>query len=188
MANLIPVSLSDPKFDEIAGRVHVSFPNSCILWIDKISNTELENAHEILFENIRKNRENAKIEKLELFHGTTEFSAKIICEEGFKKELNKTSAFGKGTYFAKDASYSFSYSTKESLGNEIVYMLLCSVIVGKCIIGFTNMEIDTLEADNTINKLENPTIFVTPYDKGGIPKYLIAFHKYPDGNSYYYEM
>ena len=56
-------------------------------------------------------------------------------------------------------------------------MLLCSVIVGKCICGTSGIEIDKSKADNFVDKIENPTIVVSPYDKGGIPKYLIAFHK-----------
>ena len=67
-----PISLSNPKFDEIAGRVHHSFPNSCILWIDEIHNPELEKDHETLFENIKKyerkklKNENYSTEQLKL--------------------------------------------------------------------------------------------------------------------------
>lgn len=179
MATLIPVSLSNLKFDEIASRIKKSFPDSCILWIDEIKNPDLEEEHLLLFEEIKKKRPNIVVTQQELFHGTSESAAKFICDEGFKTEYNTVSAYGKGTYFAKDASYSFGYSTKNSSNREIVYMLLCSVIVGATEIGTDRKKINTHISDNTVDKLKDPFIVVTPYDKGGIPKYLIAFHKNP---------
>jgi len=179
MATFSALSLSDPKYDEIAKRVREHFPNSCILWIDKVSNPELETEHQILYENIQKIRPTTDVKQVELFHGTNQYAANAICMDGFKKDLNKTSAYGKGTYFAKYASYSFEYSKKSTLKSEIVYMLLCSVIIGTTIIGTNNMEINTEIVDNTVDNMKIPTIVVTPYDKGGIPKYLIAFHKDP---------
>jgi hypothetical protein len=176
MANLTALNMADSKYNDISDKVHFSFPNSCILWIDRISNTILEEQHETLFENIKKNRPDIVVDKKELFHGTTELVSKIICEDGFETSFNKTSAYGKGTYFAKDAKYSFEYSSRGSK-DDIVYMLLCSVIVGKSVCGSHNMEIDKLEADNSVDRIIDPKIFVTPYDKGGIPKYLIAFNK-----------
>jgi len=176
MATFTPISLSKTKYDEISRRIHESFPDSCVLWIDQVSNPQLESEHETLFENIKKRRPDTRVEKKELFHGTTEYALKSICDNGFDVSFNKTSSFGKGTYFARNAKYSFSYSTKSSK-NEIVYMLLCSVIIGKTIVGSNNMIIDKLKEDNSIDTIMNPNIFVTPYDKGGIPKYLIAFHK-----------
>jgi hypothetical protein len=177
MATLTALSMSNSKYNEISKSVHYSFPNSCILWIDQISNKRLEEEHETLFQNITKNRSDIIVEKKELFHGTTEDVSKIICQDGFDISFNKTSAYGKGTYFAKDAKYSFDYSSRGSK-DDIVYMLLCSVIVGKSVTGTHNMAIDKLEADNSVNSIIDPKIFVTPYDQGGIPKYLIAFHKF----------
>lgn len=170
MATLEPLSLSNKKYDEIAGRVRESFPNSCILWIEEVFNDELEKAHQDLFESI------PGATKMELFHGTTEKAAISICNEGFKTEYNVTSAYGKGTYFAKNASYSIDYSKKNAIKTDIVYMLLCSVIVGKTVIGSQSVHNTT---DTMVNNINAPTIFISPIDAGGIPKYMIAFHKNP---------
>jgi hypothetical protein len=180
MATLKPLSVSSAKYDEIAGRVRASFPNSCILWIDEVSNSELEREHESLFDEIQKKRVGVVVTKEELFHGTTERAVNAICNEGFKTEYNTVSAYGRGTYFAKNASYSFSYSKKSlSYGKEIVYMMLCSVIVGMSQRGTNNGIIDTMNVDTNVDNLADPNIFVSPYDKGGIPKYVIAFHTNP---------
>jgi hypothetical protein len=171
-----PLSISSKKYDEIAVKVRESFPNSCILWVDEIHNEELETAHRELYEIMK-----AKYEETcqqELFHGTTEQAAQSICEYGFKSAYNVTSAYGKGTYFAKDASYSIEFSKKSASNREIVYMLLCSVIVGNCKIG-NSKSLDSDYHVTMVNNINNPSIFVSPHDAGGIPKYLIAFHKNP---------
>jgi len=170
----LPLSLSDKKYDEISKRVRESFPNSCILWVDAIKNPELEIRHNALFKTIQEKYPEAHT--LELFHGTTEAAAGSICSNGFITEYNTTSAYGKGTYFAKNASYSFGYSTKNSARNEILFMLLCDVIVGKIEQGKNN---EKITADTAVDSIYNPSIYVSPYDAGGIPKYLIAFHKNP---------
>jgi len=177
---LSSLSLSNKKYDDIAGSIRKSFPNSCILWIDQVSNPELEAEHDRLFEDLKAKRGPEQVKKLELFHGTTEYAVSAICKEGFDVSRNTTSAYGKGTYFAKDASYSFSYSQKgTTTRDEIVYMLVCSVIVGVCCQGTSGMVLDTGVADTMVNNTAAPIIYVTPYDKGGIPKYVVAFHKNP---------
>jgi len=170
MSLQIPLSLSDPKYEEIARRVRESYPQSCILWVDKINNPELEQKQEELIHSIR-SKHDIPIMRLELFHGTKESSAIAICRGGFKSEYNVRSAYGIGTYFAKNANYSIQYS-KQKTGNhdDIVYMLLCSVVFGKDKNVYTNISVD---------KIGDPNIYVSPHDSGGIPKYLIAFHKNP---------
>ena len=32
--------------------------------------------------------------------------------------------------------------------------------------------------DNSVDNILNPTMYITPYDYGGIPKYIIAFYKH----------
>jgi len=45
MCALVPVSASSKKFDEISGLVRLSYPNSCIVWIDEIHNAKLAHAY-----------------------------------------------------------------------------------------------------------------------------------------------
>ena len=93
--------------------------------------------------------------------------------------------FGKGAYFAKNASYSaqLQYSTPDSNGNR--YMYLATVLVGEYTVGNSSMitpppknpkgnPTDTYdsvadEADDTA------TIFVVFYDNQCYPEYLITF-------------
>jgi poly [ADP-ribose] polymerase 7/11/12/13 len=45
-----------------------------------------------------------------LFHGTNSDSIDAICKQGFDFRLYSTCAYGKGSYFARDAEYSHGYT------------------------------------------------------------------------------
>lgn len=139
--------MSDKRFDEISKKVTESYQNACILFIDEIAKEWPE--HESM--------KTPTTVVVQLFHGTLEKNIDSIISRGFKSEMNTRSAFGRGTYFAKHANYSkdYAYTSKD---DEITYMFLCDVISEKC-------------------TYSNGTIYVTPHDGAGVPRYLIAFYK-----------
>lgn len=167
------VLMSDPRFDEIDGRVRKSYPNACILYIDEVRNADLLEKYQERKSSIEKTRGSVKEDQL--FHGTSVDAIHAIVEEGFKTACNKVSAFGKGTYFARNANYSYAYM-KES-GNGITYMFLSDVLIGACGRYGSGQTIITKTHDNSVDHDDNPSIVVTPYDDGAYPRFLIAFHK-----------
>jgi len=172
--NREPIFISNPLFEEISQKIKKSYPNSCILFIDEVKNTELENSYE-LQKNIIIEERGSVIEEL-LFHGTRADLINKIATEGFDPTKNISSAYGHGTYFAKNAKYSISYmKSKDEIG--ISYMFLAKVIIGKKELGANGKRLKSSEYDILVNKLEDPTIFVTPHRYGAYPKYIIAFHK-----------
>lgn len=175
MASLYPLSLSSKIYDDLSLLIKKSYPYSCILYIDEVINPELEsryNNRRITLENLRGPE---KITQLQLFHGTKHKNINSIAQNGFCKELNKTSAYGIGTYFAKNAVYSRSYTDTDN--REVSYMFICDVLIGNLTVLNSKREIDIHKYDNSVDSLTNPTIYVSPYDDGCIPRYLIAFHK-----------
>lgn len=169
------ILLSDKNYDEISKLIRLSYPNACILWIDKIINNTLENEQKILIEEItQKRKQTPKI--MQMFHGTREQNIEIIANRGFDVNYNKVSAYGRGTYFAKNANYSCGYTDCDK--DKISYMFLCDVVVGKTTCVGSNMSIDTQNYDNSVDNPNNIHICVTPYNAGGIPKYIIAFYKF----------
>ena len=165
------LSLSDKKYDEITNRIIESYPNACICWIDEIKNEYLKTQFNNQFTEIEKKREN-KPYILQMFHGTSEKNIEIISNYGFDVSKNKVSAYGIGTYFAKAASYSSHFMKPDK--DRISYMFLCDVIIGNTC---NHLSKNTNELyDNAINN-KNIDICVTPYNFGGIPKYIIAFYK-----------
>lgn len=170
------VLMSDTRFDEISARIRETYPKACILWIDEIKNRNLEQEHQELLEQISNKRTNISVKTLELFHGTGEENIKSIALDGFKTSYSKIAAYGKGTYFSKLANYSINYAKDGK--DKICYMFLCSVIVGECGRYSSNQEIDIKIHDNSVDFIASPTMYITPYDYGGIPKYIIAFYKH----------
>jgi len=158
--------MSEPDYDMISKRIRASYPDSCICWIEEVINPNLRKAYE--------ERRNSMSE-IQLFHGTSEEVVNTIAAGGFDPAYNKISAYGKGTYFAKNASYSFNYMKSEK--NGISFMFLCDVLVGTSCQGSSNMNINMELYNSSVDNLANPTIFVTPYADGAYPKYIIAFHK-----------
>lgn len=161
------VEMSEPIYDIISKRIRESFPQSCICWIEEIINPSLREAYEA--------RKSKIGNEQQLFHGTSENAVNAIAGGGFDPSYNTVSAYGKGTYFARDASYSYNYMKTQK--NGISYMFLCDVLVGRSCLGSNGAVINTEKYDSSVNSLEKPTIFVTPYADGAYPKYIIAFHK-----------
>ena len=158
-----PVSMSDKRFSEISDRVRESYPNACILYIDEVMNLPLLQS----FEQLKNSR---TFEVKQLFHGTYNNLINIISSEGFDPTKTRTAAYGYGTYFAKNASYSFNYMKSKV---DVTYMFLADVLVGR----LTTLQTKLGDWDNNVDNLKNPTIYTTPYPNGAYPRYVIAFHK-----------
>ncbi len=168
------ISMSDKVYNQIEDGIRKSYPNSCILWIERIINPMLEDAFQNQIKDIETRR--GKVCKIEqLYHGTHEASAFRIIESGFKVSANTRNANGVGTYFAKAANYSKDYAPPAT--DEVSFMLICDVIIGEKGIYGNGKQIDITRYDNSVDSLKDPSIVVTPYDNGAIPRYIVAFHR-----------
>jgi poly [ADP-ribose] polymerase 10/14/15 len=90
--------------------------------------------------------------------------------------------YGKGVYFARDASYSScnTYSPPDDSG--LKYILACSVVVGEFCRGKKDARTPDLRDaaknvlyDSTVDSLTDPRLYVTYHDAQAYPEYLIAF-------------
>ena len=102
--------------------------------------------------------------------------------EGFNRSFCGKNAvrYGKGVYFARDASYSSSTTYSRPNAEGIQYMFACRVVVGEYCLG--KNEALTPDArqghqlyDTTVNDVKNPSIFVTYHDAQAYPDYLVKF-------------
>ena len=92
--------------------------------------------------------------------------------------------YGQGIYFARDASYSAKehYSAKDKNGHKHIYR--CCVLTGVFKQGSTDMrkpptlKKSTKWCHSTVDKVENPTIFVIYNDNRAYPEHLITFIKH----------
>merc|ERR1712242_39420 len=119
-----------------------------------------------------------------LFHGTKCQNLSQIVENGFNRDFNRRSRFGKGTYFSSMASESAKYCdsnrSHRTGSRRIKVMLFCRVIVGEYCVGGNGSNTPTkedgkTEYDSMVNRMKSPTVFVIPRDYHAIPTHYIVF-------------
>ena len=90
--------------------------------------------------------------------------------------------YGKGAYFARDASYSAGFSEAGNSGDRC--MFLCSVLTGDYTLGNSNLRDcpskdepgdPALCYDSVVDDMNDPSMFVVFNDAQAYPKYLIRF-------------
>ena len=69
--------------------------------------------------------------KKELFHGTKHEYVDAICKQNFDWRINGDNAtvYGKGSYFAVEASYSHNYTNENEYGSRFIFLV--DVLVGE---------------------------------------------------------
>jgi len=113
-----------------------------------------------------------------LFHGTDgDIIKNEILSNDFNRIYNKTHAYGKGVYFARDSRYSMNgYSKKDKNGYK--WLLYCRVLCGESCIGTSTMMEPNKKPngihryETMVDKLHNSSIYVTPKDKQAYPLVL----------------
>ena len=91
-------------------------------------------------------------------------------------------AYGRGVYFARDASYSHGYTAPDA--NSQRHMYYAQVLTGEYTVGNSlmlvppakNPQVDAnVIFDSTVNNVSTPTIFVVYQDTQCYPAYLISY-------------
>ncbi len=170
------IELSDKEFDRISKRVRETYPNACILWIEKNKNSSLEKEY---------HKYKAKFEEpneMELFHGTSESAARSIMDSGFDPLRCRDAWYGNGVYFSPSAQVSLSYSmgithTVKKTRKDIQYVLLNKVCLGKLLILRNRLQDQDIPFPYTSTKSPTkPAEYVVNKREAVWPEYLISFY------------
>ncbi|ETO36658.1 hypothetical protein RFI_00403 [Reticulomyxa filosa] len=105
------------------------------------------------------------------FEGTHAKTVPEICSKGFLRDYNSTSLYGKGVYFARDASYPVTRGyAKFDDTNGYARLMYCRVICGESCVGKkdlirpptkpTGSDGVTLEYESFVDTVSNPSIVV----------------------------
>lgn len=174
------VGLGERIFDEIDEKIRKSYPESCILYIDEITNP-------ILLERYKTRKgiiisQGIDLKEMEMFHGTKTKSIQPIMKDGYKASYSTVCAYGKGTYFSPLAQLALKYTAKEKedptflMGCEVSYLFLNKVLIGRMKIGRNAEVIDQEKYNASCNSLKNTTIYSIQNDHAILPTYLIGFY------------
>ncbi|XP_053108734.1 protein mono-ADP-ribosyltransferase PARP11 isoform X4 [Hemicordylus capensis] len=197
---LIPLQKQTNEYNEVASYFGKTMEISRIKRIQRIQNLDLWEFFCRKKAQLKKKRGVSFINEHMLFHGTSSEFVEAICIHNFDWRINgmHAAAYGKGTYFARDASYSSRFcrddlkhgSTFQIHGVNLQLhvfrkhkvMFLARVLTGDYINGdskymrppskdgsFVNLY------DSCVDNTWNPKIFVI-FDANQIyPEYLIEF-------------
>ncbi|XP_060053091.1 protein mono-ADP-ribosyltransferase PARP14-like [Erinaceus europaeus] len=184
--NVLVVSLqpSDPEYMTVASKFNQTCVNFKIEKIERIQNTILWNSYQTQKKTMDAKNGQIANEK-QLFHGTDADSVPFVNTMGFNRSYAGKHAvkYGKGTYFAVNASYSANdlYSRPDINGKKHMYYV--RVLTGMYTRGDKsllvpppkNSENPTDLYDTVTDNVQNPSLFVVFYDYQSYPEYLITF-------------
>ncbi|XP_048862586.1 protein mono-ADP-ribosyltransferase PARP12-like isoform X3 [Brienomyrus brachyistius] len=150
--------------------------------IERIQNRSLWEVFQWQRDQMKKiNTGKYSVEKF-LFHGTDSKYVDAICKQNFDWRICGThgTAYGKGSYFARDAKYSHSYTSS----SELKTMFVCRVLVGEYTRGNQSYVRppskdggDTIFYDSCVDDVKNPSIFVVFEKHQVYPEYLIQYNE-----------
>jgi poly [ADP-ribose] polymerase 10/14/15 len=122
------------------------------------------------------------LERIWLFHGTTEDIVPKIVQQGFNRSFcgRNATMYGKGVYFARDSSYSASRAYSKPDAHMVQRMFLCRVVVGEYCKGVKDAVAPNVRSghvlyDTTVDNVASPSIYVTYHDAQAYPEYLVHF-------------
>ena len=125
-------------------------------------------------------RRRSSVEKY-LWHGSSYDTTQLIIKNGFDRSYSTVGAYGVGTYFARDSSYSVDPRYCKPHLDGFQYILLCKVIVGDSIEGSDGMKIalkpDGTEYDTFVDRLTSSSIYVSWRDYMAIPMYRLKLRR-----------
>ncbi|XP_077329685.1 protein mono-ADP-ribosyltransferase TIPARP-like [Lithobates pipiens] len=124
-----------------------------------------------------------------LFHGTKSNHIEAIFNQNFDPRVSgkNGTVYGKGSYFAKDASYSHTYAPASPEGHH--FMFLAKVLVGRTTLGNNSYTrpppldeecASSLLYDSCVNKAKDPTIFIIFDNDQFYPYFIIKYQKLHD--------
>ncbi|XP_063788866.1 protein mono-ADP-ribosyltransferase PARP14-like [Pseudophryne corroboree] len=187
MGNSLVMVVDVPAGTSEFSDVQKKFAQSCgnrILKIERIQNKDLWMNYDIKKQSINTKNGTTNNER-QLFHGTDANSIQIVIHNGFNRGYagRNAAAFGNGTYFAVNASYSAhsTYSKPDSNGQR--HMYLVSVLTGVSCRGHQglvappakNQANPTDLYDSVTDNTANPSMFVIFNDIQAYPEYHITF-------------
>ncbi|XP_058642232.1 poly(ADP-ribose) polymerase family member 14-related sequence 1 isoform X2 [Onychostoma macrolepis] len=177
--NLQPTS---QEYKDVLGLFQATCRKHNVLKIERIQNPGMWKNYQNNKSVMEKKNGHQNNEKM-LFHGTSEPTISQINKGGFNRSYagKNATAFGKGTYFALNASYSSgnTYSVPNAQGHK--HMYLCRVLTGDYITGNSAMFVPPAKNancdpyDTVVDNPTAPTIFVVFRDDNAYPEYLITF-------------
>uniref|UniRef100_A0A3B5L0X8 Uncharacterized protein n=1 Tax=Xiphophorus couchianus TaxID=32473 RepID=A0A3B5L0X8_9TELE len=176
----VAVPRTSDEFQKIETLFRTTLRGFDIMKLERIQNKALWEVFQWQKTQMKNNNSGREVEEKQLFHGTDSKHIGAICLNNFDWRIcgvNGT-AYGKGSYFARDAKYSHSYTGD----SDVKTMFVSRVLVGSYTRGDSSYVRppskdggDINFYDSCVNDIANPSIFVV-FEKHQIyPEYLLTY-------------
>nr|XP_046249220.1 protein mono-ADP-ribosyltransferase PARP12-like [Scatophagus argus] len=178
---LITLSKSAKEFERIEMLFKHTMTKSSINSIQRIQNPSLWTVFQWQKGQMKKRNGGSAVNEQYLFHGTDESLVEAICDQNFDWRVCGVhgTAYGKGSYFARDASYSDRYSRNKISLKKTMFVAL--VLVGEYTRGSRSYvrppakEDGKTFYDSCVDHKSNPGIYVVFEKQQIYPEYLINY-------------
>uniref|UniRef100_A0A2K6LA01 Poly [ADP-ribose] polymerase n=1 Tax=Rhinopithecus bieti TaxID=61621 RepID=A0A2K6LA01_RHIBE len=181
---MVQIDPGQPEYNTIKDTFTQTCSSYTIEKIERIQNAFLWQSYQVKKRQMDIKNDHMNNERL-LFHGTDADSVPCVNQHGFNRSYAGKNAvfYGKGTYFAVDASYSANdtYSKPDSNGRKHMYVV--RVLTGVFTQGRAglvtpppkNPHNPTDLFDSVTDNTQSPKLFVIFFDNQAYPEYLITF-------------
>ncbi|NXS54524.1 PAR12 polymerase, partial [Brachypteracias leptosomus] len=177
----VEISGTSSEYNRIKQMFHQTMKNYKVLKIQRIQNPSLWKVFQWQKEQMKRENGGKEVYEKLLFHGTQTSFVESICIHNFDWRIcgSHGTNYGKGIYFARDASYSHQYCQTALKTNT---MFVARVLVGDYVRGNAayvrppTKSVDGLQTyDSCVDNEFNPSIFVV-FEKYQIyPEYIIEY-------------
>ncbi|NWX85054.1 PAR12 polymerase, partial [Nothoprocta pentlandii] len=178
---LVEVSHSTDEYRKIKDLFNRTMKDHKIRKLQRIQNPGLWQHFQLQKEQMKKRSPGQELDERFLFHGTSQSCVAAICEQNFDSRVCGAhgTQYGKGSYFARDASYAHRYCPSSS-GRKS--MFVAHVLVGDFVQGSLEYrrppprpENPNRLYDSCVDDPNNPSIFVI-FEKLQIyPAYILEY-------------
>ncbi|XP_068735053.1 protein mono-ADP-ribosyltransferase PARP14-like [Montipora capricornis] len=178
--HLVQLAPWSSEYQTVANKFQLTSRGVNIQKIERVQNPHLYQSYVVRKQKM--DQDNGGNNERQLFHGTDAKNVTALNTQGFNRSFCGVHGvkFGRGVYFARDASTSVGYA-RGRVGFR--YMYLARVLVGQYCVGKSGMIVPPpkdpyrpeILYDSVVNNTGNPSIFVVFYDSQCYPEYLITF-------------
>ncbi|XP_007552357.1 poly(ADP-ribose) polymerase family member 14-related sequence 1 isoform X1 [Poecilia formosa] len=177
----VPVQATSSEYQDVLKLFNATC-NRAVTKIERIQNPALWKSLQIKKQEMELRNNHQNNEK-HLFHGTSETTVPVINESGFNRSYagKNATCYGKGAYFAVNASYSANDTYSRPNANGEKFMYVCRVLTGDHTQGQQNMIAPPSKGsgvylyDSVVDNMTNPNMFIVFHDTQAYPEYLITF-------------
>ncbi|XP_009875435.1 PREDICTED: poly [ADP-ribose] polymerase 12, partial [Apaloderma vittatum] len=176
---LIQLDGSSEEYMKVKADFQRTMPRTVIKRISRVQNPSLWELYQWQKEQMQKSNGGKAADERFLFHGTSRKYIDAICQQNFDWRICGLhgTVYGRGSYFARDASYSDNYCVEDACTKT---MFLARVLVGEFTLGSSSYVRPPLKDnqnfyDSCVNNSSNPSIFVIFEKQQIYPEYLIEY-------------